>query len=141
MTTSKYSFFEIKNFIIYKCGCDDNEVTYDCDIVNDLGYWGDDLDEIIDEYSKKFNVDMSTYLWYFHAKEEGHNIGSVFFKAPDERVKHIAVTPTLLLESANSGRWLVSYPEHKLPKKRYDIMVNQVLVLMIIVFFIYKCAK
>ena len=141
MTTNQYTFSEIKNLIIDKSGCNNEDITYDCDIVNDLGCWGDDLSELIEEYSNKFNVDMSTYLWYFHTEEEGFNIGGLFFKAPYERVKHIAITPTLLLESANSGSWLLSYPKHKLTKRRYDIMVNLSLVLIFITFCIYKCAK
>jgi hypothetical protein len=138
-----YSFEEIKSFIVDKTGCEENEVTSNCDLMDDLGCSGDDFDELIDDYAKRYKVNMGNYLWYFHTDEEGHSnsIGRVFFKAPYERVKHIPVTPTLLLESANEGKWLLTYPEHKLPKRRYDISINQVMVLLIIIFVIYKCAK
>ncbi len=143
MTEIKYSIDNIKSFIVDKTGCKENEVTSTCDIVNDLGCSGDDFHELIDEYATKFNVKMENYLWYFHTDEEGHSnsIGRIFFKAPYERVKQIPVTPTLLLESANAGKWLFIYPEHSLPKRRYDILINQILIVLLIVFVIYKCAK
>ena len=86
---------------------------------------------------------MDNYLYYFHTDEEGHSnsIGRIFFKAPYERVKQIPVSPALLFESANEGRWLFTYPEHSLPKRRYDILINQIVVVLFIIFVIYKCAK
>jgi hypothetical protein len=141
--TTTYSIEEIKSFIVGKTGCNYEEVKEDVDIDNDLGCTGDDFDELISEYSIRFNVNMDNFLWYFHTYEEGHSnsIGRVFFKTPYERVKHIAVTPKLLLECANAGNWTLEYQEHKLPKQRYDILVNQVIVILFIVFVIYKCAR
>lgn len=126
-----------------KTGCDYEEVKENTDIDHDLGCTGDDFDELISEYSAKFHVNMDNYLWYFHTYEEGHSnsLGRLFFKPPHERVKHIAVTPTVLLQSANAGIWTLVYPEHKLPKQRYDILINQILVILLIVFVIYKCAR
>lgn len=143
MRDIKYSIDDIKSFIVDKTGCEQNEVTPNCDIVNDLGCSGDDFDELIDEYAKKFNVDLDKYLWFFHTDEEGHSnsIGRIFFKAPYERVKQIPVTPTLLLNSANEGKWLLVYPDHSWPKRRYDIILNQVVGLIFVVFLIYKCTK
>ncbi len=143
VTPTKCSLNDIMQFIIDKTGCKTDEVNAESDLLNDLGCSGDDFDELISEYSTKFNVDMSSYLWYFHSDEEGHSnsIGRIFFKAPYERVKHIAVTPTLLLDSANQGKWLLTYPPHTLPKRRYDILVNQILIILFIVFLIYKCSR
>ncbi len=136
-----YSFLDIKSFIEKKVGCDEDEITESIDIEEDLGCWGDDFHELIDEYSKTFHVDMTTYRWYFHTGEEGNSLGGLVIKAPYERVNRIPITPTILLDSANAGKWLISYPEHKLPKNRYDIWINQILVLAFIVFCIYKCSK
>lgn len=85
-------------------------------------------------------MDISSCLWYFHCGEEGswNNIGGTFFKSPDERVKHIAVTPDMLSEFAKIGKWNIDYPDHKLPKRRYDILINQLLILAFIIFLIYK---
>ena len=83
---------------------------------------------------------MNSYLWYFHTDEEGNSFGSGFFKPPNERVKHIPVTAEVLLKSANEGKWTIEYPEHKIPKRRYDIIINQILILLAVIILIYKCA-
>ena len=143
MTTSIYTFDAIKSFIVDTTSCDESEVSETCDLFNDLGCYGDDFHELIESYSQKFKVKMDNYLWYFHTEEEGHSnsFGRLFFKAPYERVEHIAVTPALLLGFANQGEWLLKYPEHSLPKKRYDILVNQILLVLFILFVVYKCAR
>lgn len=141
-TALKYSMDEIVGLIVAKTGCKEKEVSPSADIVNDLGCVGDDFHELIEEYSDKFNVDLSSYLWYFHGNEEGApGIGQMFFKAPNELVKRIPVTPQLLLDCANKGFWDVLYPEHKIPKRRYDLLINQMLVLIFIACLLYTIAK
>lgn len=119
------------------------EVNADDDLFNDLGIAGDDHDEFMQAYSKKFNVDMSSYLWYFHTNEEGStsSIRSNFFKPPNERVKHISITPEMLLEFAKKGKWVITYPEHTLPKPRYDILITYSIGFVIIAYLIYSCFK
>ena len=114
ITKPPYSLDDINTLILEKTGCSIDELTPDVDIERDLGCTGDDFDELMVQYAKKFNVDMSSYKWYFHAAEEGasNTIGSMFFKTPVERVNHIPVTPALLWKS---GKWLVDYPPHTLP--------------------------
>jgi hypothetical protein len=137
-----YTLEDIIDIIAQMSGCDISEIKPDSDISNDLGCWGDDFHELMYEYSKKFKVDMSSFLWYFHTEEEGSNIiGGSFFKPPNERVKHIAVTPNVLLDCANSGKWNVVYPRHTLPKRRYDLLINLIVALLFIVFGIYTCVK
>jgi hypothetical protein len=58
---------------------------------------------------------MIPYLWYFHHHEEGSSFGSNFFRAPNELVNHIPITPKLLFEFAKKGKWDLEYPEHQLP--------------------------
>jgi len=130
---------EIRKLIAEKTGLAISEVGADCDINLDLGCTGDDFHELMQAYSSAFRVDMSSYLWYFHTEEEGQNIGAVFVKTPTDRVDHIPVTPQLLVKFADKGRWDVAYPAHELPKRRYDILVNQLLVGLIICFIVYKC--
>ncbi|MBI1835859.1 MAG: DUF1493 family protein [Flavobacteriia bacterium] len=108
------------------------------DIFLDLDVYGDDFDELIDNYSKEFNVDMESYLWYFHTNEEGQNLGGNIIKPPYERVSRIPVTPNMLFEFAKSGEWQVNYPEHKLPKKRYDIYINMTIFVIVILLIIWK---
>ena len=115
------------------------EVNANDDLLNDLGCSGDDHHEFMEAYTKKFNVDMSTYLWYFHSDEEGQNFGGIFFKPPYMRVEHIPVTPSMLLEFANKGKWDIIYPPHTLPKRRYDILINYFIGFLFIAYVIYSC--
>jgi hypothetical protein len=101
------------------------------------GIHGDDFHELMEVYAAKFKVDMTRYLWYFHGDEEGNSIGGSFFRAPYDRVAHIPITPALLLEMANKGHWDIQYPEHKLPKRRWDLIVNTALVVFALVLVIY----
>ena len=113
----------------------------DIDIFDELGIVGDDFHELIEDYYKRFNVDMSNYLWYFHTDEEGslHSIGSWIIKPPNRRVKRIPITPSILLEFANKGTWNIEYPSHKLPKYRYDMFINYGILLLCLFFLIKSC--
>lgn len=132
---------EIIEFLKDRTGA--GNVSENTDIANDLGVDGDDYDELIREFSKKYNVDVSSCLWYFHWSEEGswNSIGGTIFQSPDKRVEHIAVTPIMLSEFTKAGKWNIEYPDHKLPKWRYDIIINQILVIVFILFLLYKCVS
>lgn len=132
-----YTIEKIIKLVITKTGCDEFEVQADTDIFGELGCVGDDFHELISEFAEKFEVDISTYLWYFHADEEGQNFGALFFKPPYCRVKRIPVTPSVLLQAANSGKWMIVYPEHKLPKYRYDIFFTYLILILFFSFMIY----
>jgi hypothetical protein len=134
-----YSQEQIFEFIKARSGID--LLSIDDDLLNDLGISGDDFHELIAEYQKEFNVDMAGYLWYFHSDEEGNNIGGAFFSPPYERVNHIPVTPSKLLEFANKGHWDIKYPEHTLPKYRLDIIINIVLIIVFLSWVLYSCLK
>lgn len=98
----------------------------DVDLFWKAGIDGDDAVEFMGEYSKKFNVNMDKYLWYFHHDEESlGSFGAVFFAPPSYRVKRIPITIMMLTNFANAGRWDIKYPKHTLPKRRYDILINQ----------------
>ena len=112
-------------------------ITSETDIFNECGVSGDDCDELLEAYQKKFDVNMTGYLWYFHCDEEGMgNIGGTFFQPPNERVERIPVTPKMLSEFANSKIWKIDYPEHNLPKKRYDLLINQTIFFIILIWLI-----
>jgi hypothetical protein len=132
---------EIINFVEKHTGADN--VSENSDLTKDIGVDGDDFDELINEFAKKYNVDISSCLWYFHCSEEGswNSIGRAFFKSPNNRVIHIPVTPLMLFGFTKVGKWNLEYPEHKLPKKRYDIIINNLLILICILFLLYKCAS
>jgi len=104
----------------------------DSDIFS-MGVYGDDFHELMNTYAETFDVDMSEYLWYFHTNEEGINIGMLFFRPPYMRVKRIPVTPLMLNEFVELKRWYIEYPEHKLPYKRYDLIISKILIWFIII--------
>ncbi|GAA4066370.1 hypothetical protein GCM10022389_08910 [Flavobacterium cheonanense] len=111
----------------------------DSDVFKEVRIDGDDCEELLVKYSEKYSVDMNNFLWYFHYQEEGSlsfSIGNLFFKNPRQRVKEIPITPKMLTEFANSKKWTIDYPEHKLPKHRYDIFINRVLIISIIIIII-----
>ena len=101
-----------------------------------LGVYGDDFHELIQRYAEEFEVDVSQYKWYFHGDEEGLNFGSLLFKAPYERVERIPVTPQLLADFAEKKRWNCLYPEHTIPERRYDLLINKVILFGFLIFLV-----
>ncbi len=119
------SLGDIYNFIAESSGVKADKLTPDTDLYKDIGIDGDDFFELEAEFGKRFSVDMANYRWYFHHGEEGgFNIGGLLFKPPYSRVMRIPVTPELLLQSANAHSWLLTYPEHELPPRRFDLLFN-----------------
>lgn len=107
----------------------------------DVGLYADDLHEFMDEFAKRFHVDMSSYLWYFHTGEEGLNPGALFFAPPQARVPEIPITLRLLREAAELGRWPLTYPPHSLPARRYDILISQLLIGGFAVAMLWQLAR
>ena len=105
------------------------------DIFETVRISGDDCFELIEKFSKKYNVDISNYLWYFHHEEEGswNSIGGDIYKTPDKLVKRIPITPKMLTKFAETKKWEINYPIHKLPEKRKDLILNQILAVTILV--------
>ena len=101
----------------------------DSDIFAELEITGDDFEDFIQEYQRKFDVDMSTYLWYFHSDEEGSSLFGSIFKPPYERVARIPVSPKMLLDFAIRKKWELIYPARNLPKRRYDLILGGMIVL------------
>ena len=117
-------------------------INSETDIFNECGISGDDSHELIEKYQMKYGVDMSNYLWYFHCDEEGSAfITGMFFKPPYKRVTRIPITPKMLTDFTNSKIWKIDYPEHKLPKYRYDIKINQIALLIILIWLIYSLTR
>lgn len=114
-----------------------DNVTENADIFGELDMWGDDFHEIIENYAEKYSVDVSTYLWYFHTDEDGLSVGGRLFKPPYMRVKRIPVTPLMLSQFAASGKWDIDYPEHVIPKRRYDILIDQILGIVSILYILF----
>ena len=121
----------------------EKDIFPDTDIFS-LGIYGDDMDEFLGSYHKKYNVNFDNYLWYFHNEEEISNnfsIGKIFFKPPYDSVERIPITPEILTKFANTKVWEIDYPEHQLPKYRYDVLIDQIIfggLVLIILYFSFK---
>jgi len=136
-----YSVQEIIDFLREETGND--EIYPGSDICDGIGITGDDFHELIEKFSSKFNIDLTGYLWYFHTEDEGlFSFGALFFDPPFNRVKRIPIFVTDLLEFANKGKWDIKYPEHQLPKRRYDLLINigisGIILIFILVYLITK---
>jgi hypothetical protein len=94
------------------------------DLLETLGIDGDDAFELMDDFGRRFEVDMSKYLWYFHHGEEGVNIGGIVFRPPYRRVSRIPLSTDLMLEAMQTKEWPVLYPAHRLPTVRWDMWLN-----------------
>jgi hypothetical protein len=103
------------------------------DIFRDLQVTGDDFHEMIEKFAEHYKVDMTGYLWYFHANEEGFSITGPLFKPPYERVKRIPVTPQMLADFAITKKWDMHYPAHSLPRYRVDLIIGTILVAAIVI--------
>jgi hypothetical protein len=132
-------FAEIIEFIKDLAGTD--EIEPDSDIF-EIGMVGDDFHEMIEKYAKKYSVNMTSYLWYFHTDEEGFgSLGGLFFDPPYKRVKRIPVTPAMLADFANKGQWVIQYPDHKIPKRRYDLLINKYFFILILIYVAIAITK
>ncbi len=113
---------DIYKLIESECGIELDKLNSNSDLMGDLGIYGDDFDELMLAYAKKFDVNLDSYLWYFHSCEEVGSPFTFIFPPPNKRVKRIVITPELLSKYANLKKWAVKYPEHSLPKYRWDII-------------------
>lgn len=115
----------------------------DSDIFKTLKILGDDCDELIMKYHEKYNVNMDTFLWYFHYEEEGswNSFINYSIKPPNKLVERIPITPKMLTDFANTKIWNIEYPEHKLPKYRYDLITTYIILLFFISILIYQYIK
>jgi hypothetical protein len=100
------------------------------------GIYGDDTDEFLSDFIRRFNVDMSKYLWYFHTEEESGNFFGWLFPPPNARVEHIPVTIRLLIQAAELKTWPVEYPPHLLPKRRWDTIASLGCIIWVLLFAI-----
>lgn len=140
----QYSLEEIYAFLISQLGiaAERKKLRPEISLHDDLHVDGEDFWELEEAFAKRFNVDMSNYRWYFHHGDEASlNFGGLFFAPPNKRVKSIPVTPKVLMDSANAGKWVIEYPPHKLPDARYDMYINWILFLPFWLWLAYICLK
>ncbi len=89
----------------------------DCsDIFIANGFEGDDASELVDDFAKHFNVDMTRLFehWYFHYigdEPPGHR-RVLPIDVHGKVLPFIPVNIDMLATSAEAGKWVFSYPEH-----------------------------
>jgi hypothetical protein len=132
-----YTQTQIDDFVKNSTGID--ELDLSDDLADHHGVYGDDFHELLELYSRTFNVDMTGYIWYFHTSEEGSNFGGMFFRPPNKRVPHIPITTAMLHEFANTGKWSIEYPEHSLPRFRWDRAINFCFFIVVLTWALYSC--
>lgn len=69
MTSS--NFDDLKAFIVDLCGVHENDVLPESRLYEDLGIYGDDAAELLVNYGKRFNVDVSKFMAADYFKGEG----------------------------------------------------------------------
>lgn len=80
------------------------------------GFEGDDANELVDDFAKRFNVDMTRFIehWYFHYigdEPPGHR-RVLPIDIHGKVLPFIPVSIDMLAASAEAGKWILSYPEH-----------------------------
>ena len=128
---------DIYQLIHDECGIKPEKLSPDSDLNGNFGIEGDDFNELMLAYSSEFEVNIDSYLWYFHCGAEGLSLFSSIFPAPNQRVKKIAVTPELLLKYAQSKVWSVNYPPHTLPKRRWGLIFNRVCLIVFTIVILF----
>lgn len=134
------SFEDVAQLVAEHAGVEVDQLAADTDLVADLGIIGLDFDELIEEFSSRFDTDTAGYLWYFHSREDGVSPGSFLIPPPNDRVERIPVTVQLLVDSARAGRWLVEYPPHQLPRRRWDLALDVLLLVLFLLFVLVRCS-
>lgn len=103
------------------------------DLFANLGLDGDDAEEVLEAFSKEFGVDMHGYLWYFHRLDEPPIYRRVLpYDAQENLLPFIPVSLEMLVSSANTKRWQVTYPTHttRTSKRRIYTLVLGVLLIL-----------
>ncbi|PWT72117.1 MAG: hypothetical protein C5B59_16630 [Bacteroidetes bacterium] len=65
------NFNNLKAFVIKESSVDDEEITRETKIEDDLGVYGDDAIEFMIRYGKQFNVDLSHFMASDYFSKEG----------------------------------------------------------------------
>lgn len=113
-----------------------DEVHENSDLTRDVNIYGDDWDDLFESFAKKYQVDMTGYLWYFHTREEGFGFNP-FLKPPNQQVEQIPITPNDLLRFARKKRWDLYYPEHNIVTKRWNVAIVAIILFIVSLWYIW----
>ena len=131
---------EIYRFIQEELEVPEALLNTNVDLFETFDIQADACADFMEKFAEKFKVDLSDYLWYFHHGEAGLNIGGIIVAPPYKRVERLAITPDILRQAANKRRWKLQYPEHKIPKKRWDMVINKAILFFVFFYLLNRFA-
>ncbi|MBP8062628.1 MAG: DUF1493 family protein [Brevundimonas sp.] len=105
----------------------------DADLFDALGIDGDDGTDFMEAFVARFDVDATDFRWYFHHADEGWNFGALFYRPIYRRFGRIPITLAVLTEAVRTRRWPIVYPDHIVPGRRWDILINQIFVAAVLI--------
>lgn len=87
-------FNDLKDFIITERSEYKFDLTRETDLHRDLNIWGDDADEFMEKFSRKFNVDTSNLDLNIYFSQEGDRILPAiinFFRGKNEKLHSLTL--------------------------------------------------
>ena len=103
----------VREFVRKQLGFKRKEIPDSFDVVDDASIYGDDVWELVEDFSKEFRVQVTDFRWYHHTGPEGCNPLWILFPPWWARKTHVPIRIIDLIESARSGMWTVQYPENE----------------------------
>ena len=115
---------EVTAFVAAKTRCSAERLNPRTTLFGDLGVDGDDSDELLAAFMKRFGVDMRAYRRDRHFGSEGFLPWTPLFwlvlawraagekvSTPESRARLSPITIQDLIDSARAGKWTVTYEE------------------------------
>ena len=88
-------FDKLKAFVVEQAAVEDEEVTRDAGIEEDLGIYGDDAVDLLIAYGKAFNVDVTKFMAADYFSAEGDPILPAIIRSLTNRKKRKAKVLTV----------------------------------------------
>ncbi|OKH18113.1 DUF1493 family protein [[Limnothrix rosea] IAM M-220] len=131
---------EVYRFIQTELEVSETLLNPDTDLFQTFDLQADACNDFMKSFGEEFKVDLDNYLWYFHHGEAGLNIGGFIFAPPYRRVERLAITPEILQKAATKKRWKLQYPDHDIPKKRWDMVINKAILFFVFFYSLNRFA-
>ena len=104
-------FEEVKTFISRLCAIQEEKITLDARIMEDLGIAGEDADELMTALAQNFHIDMTGYdfLDYFYEEGGDNPLGQLYYQLFNRNKirPKLSLTVKDLVVSVQLGKWTV----------------------------------
>lgn len=108
------------------------------DLLAAMGAEGDDASEFLEAFADSYSVDMADFLWFFHYNAD--EPPSFQRARPVDRdgrsLARIPITPSLLADAANQGRWPLEYPVHRMQVSRWPMRLMSIFLATLVLSII-----